>query len=289
MSNLKGSDFKRQCKDAFHRLEAFKTPRLGKNDNYTHSNELAKKREMYLRDVSQYFQSQNSEIKLNKLFTKENLDKFFDYRLENLAVKTQENYLRGFSSMIQGLQQKNVDIPILKEDKAYFDDRVTILKDQVDIVIENRYIDNVDNVIQNLYEDRYTSGLVAEIQNNLLLRQSEAFHLLQFSEKYIDLNGLKVKGIIGKGNNPYSDKEISPELAFKLLENQDRNISKTQYWNDLNKFDISSHDFRFTAARNKYEDLKRSLSEKEAKLAISKELNHHRISITDYYLARSLN
>ncbi len=64
----------------------------------------------------------------------------------------------------------------------FFDDRVAILKNEADTVIENRYIDNVDNVIQNLYEDRAISGLLAQIQYELSIRQAEAYELLKKSK-----------------------------------------------------------------------------------------------------------
>lgn len=286
MANLKGGNFAKQCKDAFHRLESFGVGRVGKNDNLTHSDKLSEKREMYLRDVSNYFESQNLEGKLNSLFTKENLDKFFDYRFEDLSSKTQENYIRGFSSMLKGMEQKNIHIPIHYEDKSFFDDRVAILKDQSEIIIENRYIDNVNDVIQNLYEDKAITGLIAQTQYELSIRQAEAFELIKHPEKYID-DGF-VKGLIGKGNHQYEAKEISFELEQKILQNQDELPSKSQYWNDLNKYDISSHDFRFTSARDKYEEkLRNGVSEITAKLEISKTLNHCRLSITNYYLSRT--
>lgn len=286
MANLKGGNFQKQIKDAFHRLEAFGIGRVGKNDNLTHSDKLAEKREMYLRDVSKYFESQNLEGKLNSLFTKENLDKFFDYRFEDLSSKTQENYIRGFSSMLQGMEQKNIHIPVHYEDKSFFDDRVAILKDQAEIKIENRYIDNVNDVIQNLYEDKAITGLIAQTQYELSIRQAEAFELIKHPEKYID-NGF-VKGLVGKGNHQYEPKEISFSLEQKILQNQDELPSKSQYWNSLNKYDISSHDFRFTSARDKYEEKLRSgISEINAKLEVSKELNHQRLSITNYYLSRT--
>ncbi len=57
---------------------------------------------------------------------------------------------------------------------------------------------------------------------------------------------------------------------------------------DLREYNISSHDFRFTSARDKFEDmLKNGISEKEAKLKVSQELNHKREAITDYYLKRT--
>ena len=286
MANLKGGTFERQLKDAFHRLEAFGVGRVGKNDNLTHSDKLAEKREMYLKDVTNYFKSENLTDKLNTLFTKENLDKFFSQRLENLSSKTQENYLRGFSSMLQGLEQKNIYIPLHFEDKSFFDDRVKIIKDEADTIIENRYINNAKEVIKNLYEIREISGLIAQTQYELSIRQAEAFELVRNPLKYLD-NGF-VSDLVGKGNHKYEQKEISFELEQKLLNNQSSLIDKSTYYNDLQKFSISSHDFRFTSARDKFEEkINSGISEKEAKLQISRELNHKREAITDYYLKRT--
>ena len=286
MANLKGGSFEKQIKDAFHRLEAFGVGRVDKNDNLTHSDKLAEKREMYLKDISDYFTSQNLNDKLNTLLTKDNLDKFFNQRLEDLSTKTQENYLRGFSSMLKGLEQQNINIPVHLEDKDFFDDKVKGIKDQAETIIENRYIDNVKDVIKNLYEDRTISGLIAQTQYELSIRQSEAFELIKNPNKYIE-NG-RVENLIGKGNHSYDSKEISFELEQKLLNNQKQLISKSTYYEDLKKYNISSHDFRFTSARDKFEEkINSGISEKEAKLQISSELNHKREEITDYYLNRT--
>ena len=286
MANLKGGNFEKQMKDAFHRLEAFGVGRVGKSDNLTHSDKLAQKREMYLRDITSFFKSKNLNDKLNTLFTKQNLDNFFNKRLENLSSKTKENYLRGFSSMLQGLEQQNIYIPLHLEDKSFFDDRVKIVKSGADIIIENRYINNVNDVIKNLYEDRYISGLIAEIQYELSIRQSEAFELVKNPYKYLDSG--YVVDLVGKGNHKYMAKEISFELEQKLLNNSYDLIDKSTYYQDLQAYNISSHDFRFTAARDKFEDmLKSGISEKEAKLKVSEELNHKREAITDYYLKRT--
>ncbi len=286
MANLKGGTFEKQVKDAFHRLESFGVGRVGKSDNLTHSDKLAEKREMYLKDITSFFKSQNINNKLNTLFTKQNLDNFFNERLENLSSKTKENYLRGFSSMLKGLEQQNIYIPLHLEDKSFFDDRVKIIKDEADYIIENRYIHNVDNVIKNLYADRAISGLIAQTQYELSIRQSEAFELVKNPNKYLD-NGYIVD-LVGKGNHKYMAKEISFELEQKLLNNSYDLIDKSTYYNDLQAYNISSHDFRFTAARDKFEDmLKNGISEKEAKLKVSEELNHKREAITDYYLKRT--
>ena len=286
MANLKGSNFSKQSKNAFHRLEAFKIRRVGKNDNLTHSDKLAQKREMYLRDISKYFEANEITGKLNQLFTKENLDNFFNERFVNLASKSQENFIRGFSSMLQGLEIKNITIPILTQNKSFFDDKVALLKANTITIIENRYINNVNNIIDNLYQDRQISGLIAQTQYELSIRQTEAFELIKNSSKYID-NGF-VNNLIGKGNHTYEQKAISFILEQKILNNQDPLINKSTYYRDLQKYNISSHDFRFTSARDKFESLVKSgVSTKEAKLIISKELNHKREAITDYYLKRT--
>ena len=286
MANLKGGNFEKQIKDAFHRLEAFGVGRVGKSDNLTHSDKLAQKREMYLRDITSFFKSQNLNNKLNTLFTKQNLDNFFNKRLENLSSKTQENYLRGFSSMLKGLEQQNIYIPLHLEDKEFFNNKVKIVKSGADIIIENRYINNVNDVIKNLYADRAISGLIAQTQYELSIRQSEAFELVKNPTLYLDSG--YVVNLVGKGNHKYNSKEISFDLEQKLLNYSYDLIDKSTYYKDLQKYDISSHDFRFTAARDKFEDmLKNGISEKEAKVKVSQELNHKREAITDYYLRRT--
>ena len=286
MANLKGGSFEKQIKDAFHRLEAFGVGRVGKNDNLTHSDKLAEKREMYLKDITSFFKSQNLNDKLNTLFTKQNLDNFFNERLKNLSSKTSENYLRGFSSMLKGLEQQNIYIPLHLEDKEFFNNKVKIVKSGADIIIENRYINNVNDVIKNLYADRAISGLIAQTQYDLSIRQSEAFELVKNPLKYLDSG--YVMDLVGKGNHKYEPKELSFELEQKLLNNSYDLIDKSTYYKDLQKYDISSHDFRFTSARDKFEEkIKSGISQKEAKLKISQELNHKREAITDYYLKRT--
>lgn len=291
MSNIKGGTNSAMKKDIYFKLNAIGQKRFSngasKGDHLTHSLKLLEKREQYISDFIKYIESNEISGKLNLLFTKENLTNFFDSRFENLSNISQENYLRGFSSLLQGLSEKNVDIPLHTEDKSFFDNRVAILKDQADTVIENRYIDNVDNVIQNLYEDRYISGLLAQTQYELSIRQAEAYELLKNPSQYID-DGI-VRNLIGKGNHMYESKPISFKLSVRLLSNySDDLIDKSTYYKDLQKYNISSHDFRFTSARDKFEEkIRNGISEKEAKLQVSEELNHKRESITDYYLNRT--
>lgn len=288
MANLKGGTFEKQVKDAFHRLEAFGKGRVGKDDHLTHSDKLAEKREMYLKDIAGYLERSELDGKLNTLFIQENLQSFFSERLEGLATKTQEDYYRGFSSMLKGLEEQNIYIPLHHENRGYFDEAVSHLKDEaIPSTIENRYIDNVEAVIGNLYEDRYISGLIAETQYELGIRQAEAYELIRHPEHYIK-DGL-VSDLIGKGNHAYEPKEISLELEQKILGYEGELIDKSTYHRDLEDYGISSHDFRFTYARDAYEEkIADGMSEQEAKLKVSEELNHKREAITDYYLSRTI-
>lgn len=287
MANLKGGDFHKQARNAFHRLEAFGKGRVGKDDHLTHSDKLAEKREMYLRDVVEHFERHEQDGKLNLLMTQDNLTSFFSERLEGLATKTQEDYYRGFSSMLKGLEEQNIYIPLHIENKSYFDESVSHLKDEaIHSPLENRYIENVETVIENLYEDRYISGLLAETQYELGIRQAEAFELIKNAERYI--NDGTVSDLIGKGNHCYEPKDISFELEQKILNYEGELIDKSTYYRDLQEYEISSHDLRFTFARDAYEEkIENGMTEQEAKLFISEELNHKREAITDYYLSRT--
>ena len=188
--------------------------------------------------------------------------------------------------MLQGLEQQNIYIPLHLEDKEFFNNKVKIVKSGADIIIENRYINNVNDVIKNLYADRAISGLIAQTQYELSIRQSEAFELVKNPTLYLDSG--YVVNLVGKGNHKYNSKEISFDLEQKLLNYSYDLIDKSTYYKDLQKYDISSHDFRFTSARDKFEEkINSGISEKEAKLQISSELNHKREEITDYYLNRT--
>lgn len=287
MPNLRGGSFQKQAKDCFHRLQAFGKSRAGKDDHLTHSDKLAEKREMYIRDFVGYLERNEIEGKLNVLMNQENLNGFFSARLEGLASKTQEDMLRGYSSLLQGLHEQNIFVPIQIENSTYFDDYVSQIKqDKPDEIIENRYIENVDMMINVLYEDRYISGLIADTQYSLGIRQAEAFELILSPEKYID-DGI-ISNLIGKGNHTYGPKEIPFELEQKILNYEGEMIDKSTYYRDLHKYDLSSHDFRFTYARDSYEEkIASGISEDQAKLEVSFSLNHKRLSISEYYLART--
>ncbi len=111
MANLKGGSYPKQAKDGFHRVEAFGVKRYGSDGHLTHSDAIAAKRDMFFRDIVAFAEENKFSAKLNILMGNETvMNKFFDNRIKDLSVGTAENYLRGFSSLLDGLREKNVTI-----------------------------------------------------------------------------------------------------------------------------------------------------------------------------------
>jgi len=274
MANLKGGSFDKQLKDIHHRLSAFGVGRHGKSDHKTHSSALAEKRTEMSKSFANYCTDKGFTGKLNEHMTNENIKDFLQERTANLATTTQENYARGFDSMVQGLKEANIDIDA---NKSVFNDRVAEIKEnaQQAEIVTGRAIDNVENVIQNIYDGRYESGVIADVQNELGLRVAEAHELVSNPQNYISNN--EVNGLVGKGNHVYDSKTISPDLVAKISAVQDIPTIRT-YQNDLVKEGINSHDFRFTYANEHKDDMTRA--------ELSRELNHEREDMTNYYLAR---
>lgn len=265
-------------------MERFGVKRHGSNDHLTHSGAVANKREMYLRDFKNFMETNQIEGKLNQAMTAENMDKFLEQRMENLSRTSRESYTRGWSSMVQGLQESNVSIEL---DKNYFDQKVAEIKEMPsEDVITGRSIKDVDNVIKELYSSRYESGVISEVQYSLGLRVSEAIELVQNYEKYIDHN--EVVGLVGKGNHTYEPKEISPQLVAKIMSAE--NIpSQNTYRNDVSNVtdQHTPHDFRYSYAEREYHSkIEDGVEYHQALKEVSEGLNHSRESMTLYYMKR---
>lgn len=275
MANLKGSSFDKQVKDIHHRTSAFGESRHGKNDHQTHSSALSEKRGEMAQSFANYCENKGLDGKLNEHMTNDNIKEFLEQRTAEHATSTAENYARAFDSMVQGLKESNVDI---QADKSVFNDFVKDLKDNTvpEQIETNRAIENVDNVIANIYDTRFESGVIADVQHELGLRVAEAHELVSNHERY--LNDNKVEGLIGKGNHEYYAKEISQELQAKIEQCQEIPSVRT-YQDDISKESISSHDFRYTFAKEHEYDM--------TKEELSRELNHEREEMTNYYLARA--
>ena len=285
MANLKGGSYDKQVKDAFHRLEAFGKSRHGKSDHLTHSDGIATKREMYLQDYKNFSEENGFIEKLNKTMTNENIQNFLNQRLDGLKASTQENYTRGFSSMLEGLKEANITVSV---DKVVFDSKVAEIKEnRIDTVIIGRVISNASSVISNLYEKRFESGVIAQVQYELGVRISESFEIVKNIDNYLNGNSSTIENLVGKGNHKYDTKNISPALVAKIRE-CNKISSENTYRNDLKELGIAnSHNWRYTYAKSEFDTkIKSGVEYNQALREVSKELNHTRESMTLWYLNR---
>ena len=290
MANLKGGSFEKQIKNALIRLDARGTKRHGTDSRLTHSNALMKKREMYLRDFANYLENKGiQEGKLNNYFKEEHISDFLNERLSELSPKSALDYTSGFNSMLHGLEQTKVTIDknvhnVLREYTSDYRAEFNQIKNDYET---GRAIEDTNSFISNVQEIRESSSIIAELQLETGLRVSEALEVARNFDNYYNQENNTLEGIIGKGGQEYPIKEISPELAYKL-QNLNETPSYSTYYNDLKELDHKPHNLRITYAQETYNQLKeQGYSHKEALKLTSQELNHHRESITLYYLARA--
>jgi hypothetical protein len=288
MANLRGGNFSKQVKDAFHRLESFGKGRYMQSDNLTHSLALASKREGYLKDFKEFAESKDLTGKLNSFMTSENIKDFLSLRTSDLSPKSSLDYVTGFNSLLKGLEQQNVDIPSNPSKNDFLKEFRQDLKQEIKAqdFTKNRAIDNLQSKLELLQEKNYNVSVIAQIQSELGLRVSEAYELVKNPDKYI--KDETVQHLVGKGNHEYNLKPISEQLALKISKID--NLPKySDYLKTLKEVGINkSHDLRITYAKNTYEQkISEGMEHKEALKEVSQELNHHREQITAYYLARA--
>ena len=291
MANLRGGSFEKQVKDAFYRTLALGEGRHMKEDNLTHSIALAEKREMYLNDFKEFLENNGiTEGKINEYMTEENIRDFIEQRTEELSAKSALDYTTGFNSLLKGLEQANVTIPANPSNNDFLQDfRETFREEMKQLEVENgRYIDNLQEKLENLQEIRYESYVVAKLQAETGFRVNEALEVAKNFTKYYNEETGKLEGVVGKGNHEYQPKEISSQLVQEL-----QKIDNLPHYNTYNK-DLKevgidrSHDFRVTYAKDLLEHkLEQGISYKDALKEVSEEINHHRPEMTEYYLARA--
>ena len=291
MANLRGGTFEKQIKDAFFRTLALGESRHMKEDNLTHSLALADKRQMYLNDFKQYLEQNGiTEGKINQYMTEETIRDFIEQRTMELSPKSALDYTTGFNSLLKGLEQANITIPANPSNNDFLKDfRETFREEMKQLEIESgRYIENVEQKLEELKEIRYESYTIAKLQAETGFRVNEAMEVAKNFSKYYNEETGKLEGVIGKGNHEYAPKEISYQLATEIQKME--NIPHYNTYNrDLKEVGINrSHDFRVTYAKNLLEHkLEQGISYKEALKEVSQEINHHRPEMTEYYLARA--
>ena len=294
MANLKGGlgadgSYYKNVKDAFFRLCAFKQGRHGKDDHLTHSDGLAKKREMYLNDYKNFAESNGFTEKLNQTMTNENISSFLNARVEGLASTTKIDYIRGVSSMLQGLREVNITVPV---DRSVFDNHVSVIRaNATNEFRTGRAIDNTSSVMNNLYEKRFESGVLSEVQN-LGYRISESFEIVKNIGSYYNEDTGTLENIVGKGNHNYQARELEFEVGSALVAKIracEKIPSQNTYRNDLKGQGVEkSHDWRFTYAKEQLESkILDGISYNESMRQVSSELNHVSADRTRYYLVRA--
>ncbi|WP_121627393.1 site-specific integrase [Poseidonibacter antarcticus] len=283
MANLKGSSFEKQVKDIHHRLSAFGEKRHGRTDKQTHSSALSIKRAEMSKSFAEYCTNKGLEGKLNIHMNNETVKEFLNYRTQDLAKSSCENYVRAFSSMLEGLEKSNVDMLVTKD---VFEEKMMEIRQMPDInPIQGRAINEADKLINNLYEKSYEIAVVAQTQLELGFRVSEAFEVVGNIDKYY--NDGKLIGVIGKGNHEYTPKNITSSLLTKIKLVDNLPTQRT-YANHLKAYDVTPHDFRYTFVKNEVEKrLELGQEYKTILKEISKEINHSREEMTNYYLKRA--
>ena len=285
MANLKGGTFEKQCKDLFHRLESFGKSRHGKSDHQTHSDKLAEKRTMYANDFKNYLERHQIQDKINLAMNTENIGAFLNERLEGLKHNTQENYTRGFSSMLTGLKESNVSISC---DKSVFDAKVAEVKAMATPDTRaNLAINNLKQKVEHLYFKRFESGVISEVLN-LGVRISEGYELVKNIDSYYNATNGTIENLVGKGRHTYDPIKISSELIEKI-KMCDSLPSQNTYRNDLKEIGINNpHLMRFTYAKNEFEKkLNDGVEYHKALKILSQELNHSRESMSLFYIVKA--
>lgn len=285
MANLKGGTLEKQCKDLFHRLEAFGKGRHGKADHLTHSDKLAEKREMYANDFKSFLEQHQIQDKMNVAMNTENIKSFLNERLEGLKSSTQENYIRGFSSMLTGLKEANVSIFC---DKSVFDNKVLEVKANATADIRTGLaVINASEKVEQLYNKRYESGVLSEVMKDLGVRISESFEIIKNLEAYYNPSSGTIENLVGKGNHIYEPKPINSELVERIRACEDLPNQNT-YRNDLKEVGVDNpHQWRYTYAKAEFEaKIENGVEYHQALQEVSEGLNHSRESMSLFYLGR---
>ena len=291
-ANLKGGSFDKQITNAFYRTLALGEGRHFKlNDNKTHSLELGKKRQMYLNDFKKFLEEKGvNKGKINQYMSEEIVKDFITERTENLSAKTALDYTAGFNSLMKALQQTQVYVPsnpmnndFLKPLREEFRSEMKLLE-----VETGRYVENLEQKLEELKEIRYESYVVAHLQETTGLRVSEALEVIRNFDDYYNPNNNTLENVIGKGNHMYEPKAIDYQLAQEI-QKVESVPTYHDYREDLQEVGINrSHDIRLSYAKDLFQQkLEQGVSYQEALKQVSKELNHHRAGMTLYYLNRA--
>ncbi len=290
MANIKGASFIQQENSMHHLLKAFGVSRhFNRDDRLTHSEELAKKRRMYIKDFIENATDQKLSGKLNTHMGDYKVVKdFLLKRITHMCKKTSGDYVSGISSMFTGLVLKNISI---SDDgfQAIEDVRALVKEMPEEEFRTGRFIINTKQVLNRLFDKNFESGVLGQIQKETGFRISEAYKFVENPEKY--LVGNTIVGLIGKSRHMYGEKKISNDLIQKLS-GVEKLPTQHTYSRHL-KFatlddEAIPHDWRVTYAKAEFDKrIAKGMSRNQALREVSIQINHFRIEMTEYYLLRA--
>jgi len=286
MANLKGSDFQKQIRDARIRTD-FRGQKKAEiqGKNFARSHVIVHTRESQLNDFVNFLQNKGiSKGKLNQLITKKNLENFFKEKISSLSSSSANTYISGFNGLLKGLQNANITINSNYDKVAKSFTKELQKQSKEQSIKIGRYISKSE-FQQNIQKLPIKLQPIARLQYHYGFRVVEAIKIASTPSKYIQNN--KIIGVRGKGGRIYKPKRIFSQIK-KDLEKPIK-ISKSGYQKAINKaFNTKNHDLRLSYAKNQVDKItKEGSSLLVALRATAEELNHSRLEITRYYLARA--
>ncbi len=289
MANLKGANFIKQLRDARIRLDARGIKRFGKHrrDGKAHSENIFKTRMQHLGRFADFLRSIEFSGKINEGMTKENFETFFEKNISSMSARSREMFFSSYSALTKALRLKNITIDE-RVDYHFFQrckDRYAARPDDRQYAT-GRYIDQkVFAEILNRLASR--SVPAARLQYHYGFRAEEALQIANNPSEYI-IDGMIVN-VKGKGGQLYPPKPLQ-ESDWGFYQKPTKKLSRSVYFDDLDKVlnGHRAHDFRLSYVMNAYQKfLMQGISESEVLKQVSMQINHHRESMTRYYLART--
>ena len=292
--SLKGSSIEKNLRDLTFKLYSLKESKSSRSGEHrTHSVNLLKTRETQMKEFIKFLNKNNLDdgSKLNLHFNNSIVLSFLQDRVSNMTFKSQETYIRGFISTIEGLRVMGVNIPL---ERNIIDNYVQELKKNYTPEIKTgKSFKDVDNVVNKLYEKNFTHGLLSETLKTLALRHSEGRELILNYHKYINEDANSVSGLKGKGGRVYIPKQIPSSLIDKIKEFHQRDLklpSKKSFANAIKEIEKNRtpHSFRYSWVKQAHEDNihNSGMTFKESLASMSLYLNHTREEISNRYLLR---
>jgi len=286
MANLKGSSFEKQIRDARIRTDARGQKKAElQNKNFARSHVIVNTRESQLNDFATFLQNKGvNSGKLNQHFTEKNLKSFFKERISALSASSANTYISGFNGLLKGLKNANISIKVEHDAIAKSFTKELQKQSKEKPIKTGRYISKLE-FQQNIEKLPLRMQPIAHLQYRYGFRVEEALKIVRNPEKYIKNN--KIVGVQGKGGRVYKPKRISPQLKKDL--EKPLKIGKSTYQKSINTaFKTFNHNLRLSYAKNLVDQMrKEGTSLLVALRTTAEEMNHSRLEITRYYLARA--